>query len=230
MKCAALVAAGGIGTRMQNRTPKQFMELKGVPILARSIMAFENHPLIDRIVVTVPKGHESTVQSTIVRYYSLKKVTKIVTGGSTRQESVYNGLVHLVESDIVAIHDGVRPLVSAEVITATIFAAQSSGASIAGIPVKETVKQQNGLMLETVPRSNLWMAHTPQTFRTSLIVEAHQKSIQDGFFGTDDASLIERLGHPITIVEDTLYNVKITTPSDLKLAHMYLEELAGETA
>jgi 2-C-methyl-D-erythritol 4-phosphate cytidylyltransferase len=225
--CAALVTAGGIGTRMQNRMPKQFLELQGVPILARSIMAFDNHPLINRIVVTAPKGHESKVQSLIVRTYRLKKVTKIVTGGSTRQESVYNGLVHLVESDIIAIHDGVRPLVSAEVITATILAAQSSGASIAGIPVKETVKKQDGPILETVPRSNLWMAHTPQTFRTSLIVEAHQKSIQDGFFGTDDASLVERLGHPITIVEDTLYNVKITKPSDLKLANIYLDELEG---
>ena len=225
MNCAALITARGIGTRMQSRTPKQFLELNGVPILAHTVRAFQNHPLIDRIVVTAPVGHEDTVQTFIVQTYGLEQPVSIVSGGPTRQESVYNGLLHLADSDIVAIHDGVRPFVSAEVITATIEAARSSGASLACVPVSETVKKQKGSQLKTIPRSNLWLAHTPQTFKTSLIIEAHRKAIQDGIVGTDDASLVERLGYPITLVEDSLYNLKITTPQDLKLAHMILEAL-----
>lgn len=229
MKCVALITAGGIGTRMQSRTPKQFLELNGVPILARTIMAFLNHPFVDRIVVTSPEEHKDTVQSFIVQTYGSEKIATVVPGGATRQESVYNGLLHLVDSDIVAIHDGVRPFVSAEVITATIDAAKTSGASIACVPVSETVKKQKDSQLETIPRSNLWLAHTPQTFSTSLIIEAHQKAIQDSIIGTDDASLVERLGHPITVVEDTPYNLKITAPQDLVLAHMILEVLENQT-
>jgi 2-C-methyl-D-erythritol 4-phosphate cytidylyltransferase len=223
MIVAAIVTAAGAGVRMGGPIPKQYLLLDGVPILARTLMVFEGHPLIDRIVVTVPPGDEERCHSEVLKPFDLKKVAEVVAGGETRQVSVYNGLLWLEDMDIVAIHDGVRPLVSAEVITATIKAAESKGAALACVPISDTVKKRTGEFLETIPRADLWLAHTPQTFRTSLILEAHRKAIADGFSGTDDAMLVERLGLPVEVVEDSRDNIKITTAEDLELAGMLVE-------
>ncbi|MGB6063197.1 MAG: 2-C-methyl-D-erythritol 4-phosphate cytidylyltransferase [Desulfomonilaceae bacterium] len=223
MIVAALVTAAGAGVRMGSRIPKQYLALKGVPILARTLMAFEKHPLIDRIVVTVPPEDEDLCRSEILKPFDLRKVIAIVAGGPTRQASVYNGLTRLEDTDIVAIHDGVRPLISAGVVTATIRAAESTGAALACVPIRDTVKKRTDSHLETIPRSDLWLAHTPQTFRTSLILEAHRKALEAGFNGTDDAMLVERLGLPVEIVEDSRDNIKITTVEDLEMAGMLLE-------
>lgn len=224
MICAALITAGGIGRRMGGTIPKQYLDLGGTPILARTIMVFQAHPLIDRIVVTVPAGEEDFCRTSVVEHYQLSKVNRIVIGGATRQESVYNGLRELGEADIVAIHDGVRPLVSATVITETIDAARTVGAALACVPVRETVKKKSGSCLQTISRTGLWLAHTPQTFRTQLIVEAHERAAADNFEGTDDAVLVERLGHPVEIVEDSPDNIKITTPADLEWAKLVLSQ------
>jgi 2-C-methyl-D-erythritol 4-phosphate cytidylyltransferase len=194
-----------------------------MPILARTLIVFDNHSLIDSIVVTVPPGDEEFCRAEIVARFELKKVLAVVAGGRTRQQSVFNGLHNLAYAELVAIHDGVRPLISTAVMTETIRSAQNVGAAVACSPVKDTVKRKNGLYLETVPRSDLWLAHTPQTFRTSLIVEAHERALADGFEGTDDASLVERLGYPVAVVEDTEDNIKITTPADLERAAMILK-------
>lgn len=220
MICAALVTAAGEGKRMGRDVPKQYLELRGIPILARTLLAFENHPLIDLIVITVPSGHEELCRTRIVTRFNLGKVKEIVAGGTTRQASVYNGLLRLGKADMVAIHDGVRPLVTADVITETFKAAEVSGAALACAPVSDTIKKKKGTHLETIPRAHLWLAHTPQTFRTDLILQAHKKALEDGFDGTDDAALVERLGHPVTIVEDSADNIKITTSEDLDLAEM----------
>jgi len=223
MICAALVTAAGEGKRMGREAPKQYLELGGMPLLARTLLAFENHPMVDLIVLTVPPGDEDLCRCRILIPFRLQKVSEIVTGGPTRQASVYNGLARLQETGMVAIHDGVRPLVTPDVIAETFKAALASGAAVACVPVRDTIKKKLGTHVETIPRSDLWLAHTPQTFRADLILKAHEKAIEDGFLGTDDAALVERLGYPVTIVEDSADNIKITTPEDMALAAMLLE-------
>lgn len=220
---AALITAGGTGIRMGADIPKQYLDLMGIPILAGSIAAFNNHPMIDIIVLTVPFGHEEFCRSGIVDRFSFDKVKSIVPGGPTRQASVYNGLKQVAETDLVAIHDGVRPLISAKIISETILSAETVGAAAACVRVSDTVKRKQGGYLTTVDREHLWLAHTPQAFLTSLIIKAHQRALDDDYQGTDDCSLVERMGFPIEIVEDSPHNIKITTPNDLDLAAFYLE-------
>ncbi len=212
---------------MGHEIPKQYLNLQGIPILARTLMAFEMHPMIDTIVLTVPPGDVEYCRDQVISRFGIGKTSSVVPGGVTRQQSVYNGLETVTETEIVAIHDGVRPLVTADTISRTIIAARATGASAACAPVRDTVKRKEGEYLETVRRSNLWLAHTPQTFRTSLILDAHRRAIKDHFVGTDDASLVERLGLPVTIVEDTYTNLKITTPDDLNLAEVLLRQDAS---
>jgi 2-C-methyl-D-erythritol 4-phosphate cytidylyltransferase len=227
MICAALVTAGGIGKRMGSSIPKQYLDLHGVPILARTIMVFIGHPLIDRIVVTVPPGDEDFCRQNVTALLKADKHVEIVSGGVTRQGSVFNGLQHLGGSDVVTIHDGVRPLVRQDIVTRTITAALECGAALAAVRIKETVKRKTDRFLETIPRADLWLAHTPQTFRTALIVEAHTRAVSEGFEGTDDAALVERMGHPVQLVEDSEDNIKITTARDLDLARMLFKRSLG---
>jgi 2-C-methyl-D-erythritol 4-phosphate cytidylyltransferase len=222
MTCAALITAAGYGKRMRADRPKQYLDLAGAPVVVWTLRAFEQHPLIDLIVLTAPPGAEELCRSQIVAPYKLTKIKGVVTGGETRQQSVLNGLETLEDAEIVAIHDGVRPLVSSEVITGTIEAAKTGGAALACAPVRDTVKKRDGRYLSTVSRSDLWLAHTPQTFRTGLILDAHRRAVQDGYAGTDDASLVERLGLPVEVIEDSGYNIKITSPEDLRLAELLL--------
>ncbi len=203
---------------MGGSMPKQYIGLKGTPILARTAQAFETHPKIDGIIVTVPKGQEAYCRTEILEKAGLTKIIGVVPGGPTRQQSVQNGLNEIKSSELVAIHDGVRPFVSHEVISRCLEAAEKVGGSLACARVRETVKRQNGLFLETIPRHDLWLAHTPQVFRTQLILDAHAKALADGFEGTDDSVLVERLGHPVVIIEDSPDNIKITTPDDLEIA------------
>ena len=223
MTCAALVTAAGLGKRMGSSAPKQYLDLKGRPVLAWTLSAFESHPLIDFIVLTVPPGDEDFCLQTIVKPFNFKKIRDIVPGGSDRQVSVRYGLERLVETELVVIHDGVRPLVSAETITKSIEAASAYGAAVACSAVRETVKKRIGPYLTTIPREDLLLAHTPQTFRTSLIIGAHRKALEDGFIGTDDTVLVERLGHPVVSVDDSEENIKITTPADMVFAGILLE-------
>ena len=214
-----LITAGGRGKRMgKTSVPKQFLEIEGVPILLRTLKAFVDHPLIQKIVITIPTDHAALCAEHIVSACHTDKEIKVVAGGDTRQQSVYNGLVHLSDTDVVVIHDGVRPFVALETITRTIHTAHLSGAAIAAVPVRETVKRKVGESLETVSRDELWFAHTPQSFQTNLILEAHEEALRIGFHSTDDASLVERLGRPVIIVEDSYENIKITTPVDLAVA------------
>ena len=223
---ATLVTAGGAGARMGSRVPKQYLDLNGLTVLARTLLVFQAHPLVDTIVLTVPPGDEAFCREETVSRLRLHKVADVVAGGADRQASVYRGLERLTHTDVVAIHDGVRPFVSPEIITQTMRKAEHVGAAIAGIRVRETVKRQSGSCLETIPRADLWLARTPQTFRTSLILDAHMQALRDGFRATDDAALVERLGHAVEIVEDTEDNIKITTPRDLALARILLRGTA----
>jgi 2-C-methyl-D-erythritol 4-phosphate cytidylyltransferase len=220
---AVVVTAGGVGRRMESAVPKQYLHLSGMPVLSRTLRVFEEHPMIDVIVLTVPPGNEASCRRDVIEPFGLKKIRHVVSGGATRQESVWNGLLAVRDSDLVAIHDGVRPLVSHHIITATFDVAEEIGASVACRQIKETVKRKTGdSTIETIPRADLWLAHTPQTFRTAVILEAHKKARESGFEGTDDAVLVERLGLPVKIVQDSEDNVKITTPRDMILAELLL--------
>ncbi|AFM25790.1 2-C-methyl-D-erythritol 4-phosphate cytidylyltransferase [Desulfomonile tiedjei] len=222
---AAVITAGGVGRRMGSAVPKQYLHLGGMPMLSRTLRVFDEHPTIDVIVLTVPPGDEASCRKEIIKPFGFKKIRDVVSGGATRQESVWNGLQAVRDSDLVAIHDGVRPLVSHDIITATFNAAEEIGASVACRQIKETVKRKTGdSTIETIPRADLWLAHTPQTFRTAIILEAHKKARESAFEGTDDAVLVERLGFPVKIVQDSEDNIKITTPRDMILAELLLQQ------
>lgn len=220
MICAAIITAGGRGVRMGGDRPKQYLEVGGLPILARTIAAYERHPLVDYIVVTVPQIDESYCQINIIEKFKFKKVLKVTKGGSTRQESVFNGLKFAQDSDLVAIHDGVRPFVSPLVISSAFGVAGEVGACIAALPVSETVKQKTGNLLKTIPRDDLWLARTPQVFKTDFITNAHAHASKENIEVTDDAALIETMGRKIGIIQDTFFNIKITSRDDLLMAEL----------
>jgi 2-C-methyl-D-erythritol 4-phosphate cytidylyltransferase len=232
MEVTALLTAAGFGSRMKSGgVSKQYLLLGDRPILAHTLALFERHPLVKRIVMTVPADDLDFCRKAIVERYGFAKVSALVAGGTERQDSVRNGLeaCSAAAEDIVLIHDGVRPFVTAETITAAVAAAQECGACVVGVPVKDTVKQVVGdLIVATPERKSLWLAQTPQAFRYALIRAAHRAAVADGFTGTDDAGLVERLGRPVAMVAGNYRNIKITTPEDLLIAGAFLAA-PGET-
>jgi 2-C-methyl-D-erythritol 4-phosphate cytidylyltransferase len=190
-------------------------------MLAKTLSVFQAVSAIDAMVVIVPPGDEAYCRDEIVERYGLSKVTRIVAGGATRQESVACGLRALGRDVTMAvIHDAARPFVMIALLERVIDAAAASGAAIAALPVVDTLKRRSptdgGAI--TVDRDGLWTAQTPQAFRHSLLIEAYERAAADGFIGTDDASLVERLGQPVTLVEGHPTNIKITTPDDFQVA------------
>ncbi len=219
-----VIAAGGTGRRMGGPLPKQYLRLGDRSILERTLALFNAHPEVREIVAVVPQPHlERTAW--IVRRGSLGKVMRVVAGGKDRQESVWNGLNAFRGSPgVVLVHDAVRPLVRRRVIDAVIGQARRHGAAVAGVRVKDTIKVEGrkGFFTKTLDRGKLWSIQTPQGFSFSLVYAAHKRARTSGFIGTDDASLLERSGRRIKIVEGDYDNVKITTAEDLSFAKMVL--------
>jgi 2-C-methyl-D-erythritol 4-phosphate cytidylyltransferase len=225
LKTIALIIAGGRGQRMQSPTAKQFLLLGGKPILAQTIAVFEACPVVDEIFVVAPQDEMAKVQTDIVEKYQYKKVLKVVRGGRMRQQSVWNGL-QAIKSDCswVVVHDGVRPLISSQLIEAGLMEARQTGAAIVAVPARDTVKRLiPGGKLQTLPREEIWLAQTPQIFDFSLLCKAHQKASQEKFTGTDDASLVERLGQAVSLIPGDYENIKITTPEDLTIAESLIK-------
>ena len=211
---------------MGGSLPKQFHRLGGMTILERSIRAFHDLRGIREIVLVVPPSFVARARA-LVAAKRLGKVRHVVEGGEERQDSVRLGLAACAPgTGIVLVHDAVRPLVTRELILQVVAAAELHGAAVPGIRVKDTVKfedaEQAGFYVRTLPREGLWWVQTPQGFRYSLLLEAHEEARKAGFRGTDDGSLVERLGIPVRIVEGDEGNMKITTPADLKLARYFL--------
>ncbi len=218
---SVVIAAAGKGSRMGSDINKQYMEVLGKPILARTLQAFEDCSSINEVVITTGAAEIEYCRENIVGMYGFSKVSAITAGGASRQQSVYNGLQRVSEQcGIVLIHDGARPFIDAAGIEACIEAAEKYGAACAAVPVKDTIKRtdQGGFVNETVDRRSLWSIQTPQAFQYGLILEAHRKAMADGFEGTDDAVLAERLGHQVRLVMCSYYNIKITTGEDLIFA------------
>lgn len=224
---SAIIVAAGCGKRMQSPIAKQFLELGNIPILVRTLRVFARHPRIARIFLVVPEREMDFCRSRILPEVEGGTDLQVVAGGARRQDSVYQGLLAVSEpGQIVVIHDGVRPFVSPELITACIAGAEQLDACIAGIPVSDTVKRvgAENEIRETIARQDLWLAQTPQAFRWELIKEAFDKAIADGFSGTDDASMLEHLGRPVRMIEGSRRNIKITTPADMELAAAFLKK------
>ena len=224
----AIIPAAGIGVRMRSDQAKQFIDLRGKPILAVTLSHFQKCSLVDKIVVVVSEDDVDYCNREIVDRYQQSKVCKVVAGGKRRQDSVRKGLESVGDfCKWVLIHDGVRPLVTAGLIEKVIKAAKKFRAVITGLPVKETVKEldDQGMVLQSVHRSHLWLIQTPQIFQFEDINLAHQKAIQDGWEeATDDAFLIEKMGIPVKIIEGEENNIKITTPRDLDIARFLMSK------
>jgi 2-C-methyl-D-erythritol 4-phosphate cytidylyltransferase len=217
----ALIVAAGKGVRLKGPQPKQYIRLAGAPILTRTLQAVGACDRIDRIILVVPPSDIAFCRKSIIPPAGLTQGVRVVAGGSRRQESVYNGLAAIEGDDgIVAIHDGVRPLVAPETIAACVDAARVHGACIPGVPAWETLKRVNtrGIVESTLPRERVWLAQTPQVFRTGIIRAAHAQARLEGFHGTDDAGLVERLGQEVRVVLGQRRNIKITTAEDLAIA------------
>ena len=214
-----LIPAGGSGTRLGSRTPKQFMALGGGPILAATVAHFARHRGVEAIVVAAPAAHVERARRAL-RGLGRRGAVTVVPGGQTRQESVWLALQAAPEgTDLVVVHDAVRPFITSGLIDAVVVAARRAGAAICALPVSDTVKRVRGDEVEaTVDRAGLWTVQTPQAFRAALLREAHEKAQRDGVVGTDDAALVERLGHPVKVVPGLAQNLKITTPEDLRRA------------
>jgi 2-C-methyl-D-erythritol 4-phosphate cytidylyltransferase/2-C-methyl-D-erythritol 2,4-cyclodiphosphate synthase len=214
---SAVIPAAGRGERFGSGSNKVFAAASGKPILAHTLSAFERCDLIDEIVLVVGEA-EIDEARTVSEEYGISKVKAVVAGGSHRQDSVWRGIEAISgSSDIVAIHDGARPLIHQETIEATIAAAREYGAAVAAAPVIETIKiaGPGDFVISTPDRSLLWGIQTPQTFQKELLVQAFQKAWTDGYYATDDAALVEHLGHPVKLVRGTYDNIKVTTPQDL---------------
>jgi 2-C-methyl-D-erythritol 4-phosphate cytidylyltransferase len=217
----SIIAAGGKGIRMQSRTRKQYLHLDGMPVLARTLKVFNDCPAIDQILLVVPGEDFEFVRQNTLPFIHPEKSIMLVSGGDCRQNSVYNGITKIKNKDcIVVVHDGVRPFVTCEDIVNGIQAAEEYGAGILGIPVDETLKQANDVNFieKTIERDRIWVAQTPQVFRYKLLRDAHESAIKRGITGTDDAFLVEDLGWPVKMVKGNKYNIKITTPEDMKFA------------
>jgi 2-C-methyl-D-erythritol 4-phosphate cytidylyltransferase len=222
---AAIVAAGGSGKRMGGEIPKQLLEIRNKPILLRTLEKLDRVPEIGTIVLSLQKALLKTVQKNIQNWH-LKKTVRIVEGGARRQDTVYTGLQALPKNtDIVLVHDAVRPFVSVQKIRETIETAGRYGGAILAVRVKNTVKLGNkDWVEETLDRSALWEVQTPQAFRRDVLIQAYKKAMAEGFYATDDSQLVERMGLSVKIVVGEERNIKITSPVDLRLAEILAEE------
>jgi 2-C-methyl-D-erythritol 4-phosphate cytidylyltransferase len=210
---------------MGHKTPKQFLTLGGLPLLVHSLRVLEASDAVSAIVLAVPKSEMDYCRQDIVSAHGFRKVQAVVEGGEERQDSVGRGLAAVgAEADIVLVHDAVRPFLTVDMIARVVAAAAKYGAAIAAIPMRDTVKRAgaDGLIDETVDRKPLWLAQTPQAARRALLQEAHQKAQAEGFRGTDEAQLIERLGHRVALVDGSTENIKITRPEDLMIGEAIL--------
>lgn len=215
-RVVALVPAGGAGTRLGRRTPKQFLKIGGVPMLVATVRQLARHPRIGAVVVAAPPRLVARSER-LLRGQGRGAELTVVAGGPDRQASVWNALCAAPpDAELVVVHDAVRPFVTRALIDEVVSAARHTGAAICAVPITDTVKRvRDGVVETTVDRSALWAVQTPQAFRADLLREAHAKARRDGVVGTDDAMLVERLGHPVRVVRGSEENVKITTPEDL---------------
>jgi len=228
----AVVPAAGMGKRMGASINKQYLRLGGKPIVARTLQVLQDSPLISGIMLVIPADEIPYCRSEVVEQYQLSKVLAIVPGGVERQHSVLNGLTalrdHAADTDIILIHDGVRPFIDETILQQSIDLASCGVGALVAVQTKDTIKVvQDGTVTSTPNRATLWQAQTPQSFRFGQILQAHTRAAQEMFLGTDDCSLLERCGEPVKVIVGSYRNIKITTPEDLLLAEAFLNDIGG---
>lgn len=221
----AVVPAAGRGLRMGGSVPKQFLAIGGLPLLVHSLRVLQAAPSIDAIVLAVPQSDIDYCQADIVKAYDFNKVTKVVGGGEERQDSVRLALAAVgTDAEIVLVHDAVRPFLTVQMVEDVVKAARATGAAIIALPMRDTVKhvRTDHVIERTVDRKPLWLAQTPQAFRRDWLQEAHRKAQAEGVVATDDASLLEWMGRPVTVVEGSGENIKVTRPEDMIIGEAIL--------
>jgi 2-C-methyl-D-erythritol 4-phosphate cytidylyltransferase len=225
----AIIPSAGRGLRMGLAVEKPYILIGDRPLLAHTLDAFERCPEVDGYVLVVEPERLDACRRQVVEAFGYTRVCGIVPGGETRQASVYRGLLALgPDVDLVVVHDAARPCVSPEIIRSSVRQGRRYGAAVVAVPVKDTVKVvRDGMVQATPDRSTLWLAQTPQTFTCLLLKAAHERALQEGHTGTDDAALVERLGHPVAVVPGDYENLKITTPEDLEAAERILRRRAA---
>jgi 2-C-methyl-D-erythritol 4-phosphate cytidylyltransferase len=226
MRTDALIAAAGKGRRMGGKVKKQFISLGGMPLLLYTLKAFEEFEGIEHIYLVLDGGDFEYCRREIIQKYGIKKVIQLVPGGDRRQDSVWNGLKAMEgRCDTVIVHDGVRPFVSAGIFTRLLEAMEDVQAVVTAIPAQDTIKRVDGSgnVLDTLQRNTLFHIQTPQGFRYDVIMEAYKRAIEEGIWGTDDAYFVERMGIQVKVIEGSSFNIKITTPEDIALAHCILK-------
>ena len=222
-RAVAVVPAGGMGVRMGSARPKQYLSLAGLPLLVHALRALLSSEAVAGAVLAVPADHVEATRR-MLRRHRIEGAIEVVQGGLSRQESVWCGLQAVpIDTRWVVVHDAVRPFITGDLVERLLVAARRVGAATCGMAVRDTVKRVTGDTVQTtVERDGLWLTQTPQAFRRDLLCEAHDKARRDGFTGTDDAILVERLGAPVAMVPGFPYNMKITTPDDLRIARSWL--------
>lgn len=230
IQASVIIPAAGLSQRMGKDINKQFLDLNGVPILIRTVQKFEQCKYVNQIIIGINEDSQKIVDQMIAQY-SLKNIVTTF-GGSTRQATIHNCLSHVSEqSSIVIVHDAVRPFVTLKQITDVILVAKEHSTAILAISPKDTIKYENNNTIKTLDRNKLWLAHTPQAFSKKLIFEAYNYAKENSITATDDASLVEEMGHNIYIVPSSYSNIKITTQEDLEFGSYllnYLETIENE--
>ena len=227
----AIFPAAGSSRRMGSGTNKNFLTLAGEPILIRTLKTFSQVERINFLIVVVSEHEVETVEK-LLRTEKNLKPWRLTVGGSERQYSVANGLKFLPEeAEIILVHDAARPLISIQTINEVIDAAKKFGGAIAAVPAKDTIKisDAEGFVKYTPPRRQMAVVQTPQGFKREILLRAYEKAAQENFLGTDDSSLVERLGTKIKIVTSSYDNIKITTPEDIHVAETILRDKNGKT-
>lgn len=231
-RVGVVIAAGGQGKRLGNRIPKQFLNIGRTSVIQTTLGVFQRSRTVREIVVAVPGKYIKHLQN-IIRRAGFSKVTNIVPAGSERQYSVWNGLQGFsVRPDTVLVHDAARPLVTQKIIGDVVRAAERYGGAVPAVRMKDTVKMEGrrGWSGRTLNREDLWAVQTPQGFAYDTLIKAHRHAQRTGFLGTDESSLVERLGIPVRIVEGSTDNIKITTREDLNLAEYLIKRRVGRRA
>lgn len=224
-RVAAVIPAAGRSRRMGLKTRKPFLFLKDLPVLIHTLRVFESCPLIHEVCLVVPKDMDKKHANTLIKQYGLRKVRKVLPGGKTRQDSVYEGLKTLgPDISMVVVHDAVRPFLTRGLLEHSVRACHGRDGVVVAIPLRDTPKyaRPDGTVVSTMERDHAFLAQTPQVFPRKILMEAYDRAYTDGVTATDDSALVERMGYDVHLVDGTWDNIKITTPNDLPLAEFIL--------
>lgn len=230
MKYRVIIPAAGQGKRMKAGKNKQWIILDDKPLIAHTLTVFQQDPNCEAIILVINEKEKQDFQA-LIEDFSFTKVTRLVHGGAERQHSVFNGLKTLTDAsphDVILVHDGARPFVTHDLIKRVAEKAAATGAAVLAVPIKDTLKRTDGsVIIETVDRTGLWAAQTPQAFHYQLLYDANLYAEKHNLAATDDASLVEIFGHPVSLVVSDATNIKLTTPEDLMFADLILKWKKG---